>query len=68
MNINDMNDTRTTASGTASEDSRVPDEWLAALSRALAVEPQGTPAIGVDLAERKALGILSGRLTSILGS
>jgi hypothetical protein len=66
MNINDIGDTRTTASGTAADDSRIPDEWLAALSRGLAVDPQGTPNAAVDSAERKALAILSGRLTSIL--
>ena len=66
MNINGTSDGQTMAPVLGVDRAPIPDEWLAALSRGVALEPRGPSSTDANLAERKALGILARRLTSIL--
>ena len=66
MNINGASDSQTKAPIHGVDTAPIPDEWLAALSRGIALEPHGTSSTDANLVERKALGILASRLTSIL--
>lgn len=66
MNINGTSDSQTMAPILGVDRAPIPDEWLAALSRGMALGPQGTSSTDANLAERKTLGILARRLTSIL--